>query len=223
VPSLPPFVHDFPYPNDVFRIARRRHTDFFPHICSFPSIWSSGFSPPHCCQCFLGPASLVLSVNLPPSAPPRFGVSSSSRVAVVAGNRRRQNRRASLGKTHHLPVCRPASCQFSSPAIRPCLVTPARCALRTRVLPQASSRHPIAGDALAVLASSFRPVTADHHAPDARRERRPVRHARHTWDPRGKTTGNHKLKLKNNDIERKMGSLKRFELLLSPTLHMYFF
>ena len=36
------------------------------------------------------------------------------------------NRRASLGKTHHLPIFRPASCQFSSPDIRPRLVTPAR-------------------------------------------------------------------------------------------------
>ena len=86
----------------------------------------SGFSPPRCYQRFIGPESLGLSVNLPPSVPARFGVASSSRFAVVAGNRRRPNRRASLGKTHHLPVCRPASCQVSAPDIRPCLVTPAR-------------------------------------------------------------------------------------------------
>jgi hypothetical protein len=92
----------------------------------FPSSWSSGFSPPRCYQRFIGPESLVLSVNLPPSAPPRFGVSSSSRFAVVAGNRRRQDRRASLGKTHHLPISRPASCQVSAPDIRPRLVTSAR-------------------------------------------------------------------------------------------------
>jgi hypothetical protein len=37
-----------------------------------------------------------------------------------------QNRRASLGKTHHLPISRPASCQVSSPDIRSRLITPAR-------------------------------------------------------------------------------------------------
>ena len=69
-----------------FRIARRRHTDLFFSVCCSPSIWSSGFSHPRCYQRFLSPESLVLPVNLPPSAPPRFGVSSSSRFAVVAGN-----------------------------------------------------------------------------------------------------------------------------------------
>lgn len=58
---------------------------------------------------FLGPESSVLPVNLPPSAPPRFGVSSSSRLTVVAGNLQRQDRRASLGKTPHRPRSRPAS------------------------------------------------------------------------------------------------------------------
>ncbi len=51
-------------------------------------------------------------------------------VESVCGRRwqhqQRPNRRASLGKTHHLPVCRPASCQVSAPDIRPCLVTSAR-------------------------------------------------------------------------------------------------
>ena len=65
-------------------------------------------------------------MNLPPSVPPRFGVSSSSRFAVVAGTWRRLNRRASLGKTHHLPISRPASCQVSAPDIRPRLITSAR-------------------------------------------------------------------------------------------------
>ena len=74
----------------------------------------------------IGPASSVLPVNLPPSAPPRFGVSSSSRFAVVSGNLQQQDRRASLGKTHHLPISRPASCQVSAPDIRPRLVTSAR-------------------------------------------------------------------------------------------------
>ena len=38
----------------------------------------------------------------------------------------RQDRRASLGKTHHLPISRPASCQVGSPDIRLRLVTSAR-------------------------------------------------------------------------------------------------
>ena len=38
----------------------------------------------------------------------------------------RQDRRASLGKTHHLPISRPASCRFGSPDIRSRLITPAR-------------------------------------------------------------------------------------------------
>ena len=81
-----PFVHDFPYPNDASGIARRRHTDFFFQYVESPSVWSSGFYPPRCYQHFIGPESLVLPVNLPPSVPPRFGVSSSSRFAVVSGN-----------------------------------------------------------------------------------------------------------------------------------------
>ena len=102
----------------------------------------------------------------------------------------RQDRRASLGKTHHLPVYRPASCRFGSPDIRSRSIMPARPPHQHHiagslfatytVLPHASSRHAISGHALALLASSFRPVTADHNVPDARLERRPVRHARHT-------------------------------------------
>ena len=45
------------------------------------------------------------------------------------------------------------------------------------------SDTPLSGNALALLASSFRPVTADHYVPDSRLERQPVRHARHTLKP----------------------------------------
>jgi len=56
-----------------------------------------------------------------------------------------------------------------------------RCSLRTQVLPHASSRHPISGNALALLALPFRPVTADVLLlPTTWPEARPVRHARHT-------------------------------------------
>jgi len=84
--SLLPFVHGFPYPDDASGIARQRHTDFFFPYVESPSVWSSGFYPPRCYQRFIGPAFSVLPVNLPPSAPSRFGVSSSSRFAVVSGN-----------------------------------------------------------------------------------------------------------------------------------------
>jgi len=118
VPSLPPFVHGFPSLIDAIERARSGEIVFLFLIVR---VFSSTLLPG-----FLGPESLVLSVNLPPSVPSRFGVSSSSQFAIVAGNRRRQNRRASLGKTHHLPISRPASCQVSAPDIRPRLVTSAR-------------------------------------------------------------------------------------------------
>jgi hypothetical protein len=44
-----------------------------------------GFTP-YAVTRLYGPESSVVPVNLPPSAPPRFGVSSSSRFAVVSGN-----------------------------------------------------------------------------------------------------------------------------------------
>ncbi len=75
---------------------------------------------------FIGPESSVLPVDLPPSVPPRFGFASSSQFSIVYGNLQRQSSRASLGKTHHLPLSRPASCQFGSPDIRSRLVTSAR-------------------------------------------------------------------------------------------------
>ncbi len=136
-----------------------------------PSSGSSGFSPPHCYQRFIGPESLVLSVNLPPSAPPRFGVASSIWFSAVAGNLRRQSRRASLGKTHHLPISRPASCRFGSPDIRSRLVTSTRPPPQHHIAGSLFATYTgsascflqtsISGHALALLASSFRPVTAD--------------------------------------------------------------
>jgi len=56
----------------------------------------------------------------------------------------RQGRRASLGKTHHLPICRPASCQVGSPDIRPRLVTSAR----------PPSQHHLAGSLFATYTGS---------------------------------------------------------------------
>ena len=81
VRSLPPLVHGFPYPDDASRIARRRHTVssmFIPYSLVF-RVFSSTLLPG-----FIGPESSVPPVNLPPSAPLRFGVSSSIRFAVVS-------------------------------------------------------------------------------------------------------------------------------------------
>ena len=102
----------------------------------------------------------------------------------------RQDRRASLGKTHHLPISRPASCQVGSPDIRPRLVTSAR----------PPSQHHLAGSLFATYTGSascflqtsrFRQCpclvgvvlpsgNGGPKCPRLRLERRPVRHARYT-------------------------------------------
>ena len=112
---------------------------------------SSGFSPPHCYQ-----ASQALSPQyypwichpLPPS---RSGITVTG--SVFYGLFRPQGRRTSRGKTHSLPVCRPASVHggyhsrisgLAQPRLLAPLRTPierVRCSLRTRVLPHASSGH----------------------------------------------------------------------------------
>ena len=108
-------------------------------------------------------------MDLPPSAPNRFRFSCSVRVYSTYGNLQYHDSRASLGKAYRLPTSRPAPHRFNSPDIRLCLSCPlsllpnaiwlVRCPLRTRVLPHASSRHPITGSALALLVLLFRPVT----------------------------------------------------------------
>jgi len=76
---------------------------------------------------FIGPESSVLPVNLPPSAPsPVSGIALAVRFYGIHGNSRSQHRRVSLGKTHYLPISRPASHRFDSPDIGPRLVTAAR-------------------------------------------------------------------------------------------------
>ena len=57
---------------------------------------------------------------------PRFGFAYSVRFYDTFGNNRYQHRKASLGKTHYLPICRPTSLRFGSPDIRPRSHTPAR-------------------------------------------------------------------------------------------------
>jgi len=187
--SLPPLVHGFPDPADASGIARRWHTAF-SSACSSPSAWSSGFSPPRCCQRLIGPASSVLPVDLPPSATSPLWDHLVGSVLCCLWQHQQQGRRASLGKTHHLTICRPASCQVGSPDIRPCLVTSAR----------PPSQHHIAGSLFATYTTSascflqtsrFRLCpclvgvvlpsgNGGPLCPRSRLERRPVRHARHT-------------------------------------------
>ena len=125
VQSLPPFVHDFPYPDDASGIARRRHTDFFFSMlipfCLVFRVLSSTLLPALHRPCLFGTPRE--SATLCPSSLRDLLVDS---VCCRLWQHRRQGRRASLGKTHHLPICRPASCRFGSPDIRSCSITPAR-------------------------------------------------------------------------------------------------
>jgi len=137
----------------------------------FPSSWSSGFSPPLCYQ-----ASSALSHQYSPwichpLTPYRFRVSLSARFYGAFDSSRRQVRRASLGKTHPLPVFRPASHRFGSPDIRPRLAT-------TACPPP--QRH-IAGSLSATYTGSASCFLQTAHLEGQR-----VRHARRTWSPTGK-------------------------------------
>ena len=129
---------------------------------------SSGFSPPRGY-----PASQALSPQYypwlcQPLPPSRSGIAVTG--SVFYGLFRPQGRRTSRGKTHSLSVSRPTSVHGGDSnriwgLALPRLLAPLRtpiwlvyCSLRTRVLPQASFRHPISGHALAVLAFPFRPI-----------------------------------------------------------------
>ncbi len=118
VQSLPPLVHGFPYLNDALKIVRPGRS--IPPLL-IVRVLSSTLLPG-----FIGPESSVLPVNLPPSVTSSLRGLLVDSLLCVYGNLRQQDRRASLGKTHHLPVSRPASCQFGPPDIRPRSITPAR-------------------------------------------------------------------------------------------------
>jgi len=175
------------YPSDATGIARRRCTE----PSTLPALaWSSGFYPPRCYQRFTGPESSVLpreSATLCPSSLRDLLVES---VLCRLRQHLSQYRRASLGKTHHLPISRPASCQIGSPDIRSRLITSARPPLQ----------HHIAGSLFATYTGSASCFLQTHHfwicpclvgvvlpsgnggpsCPRLRLEPRPVRHARHT-------------------------------------------
>jgi hypothetical protein len=87
---------------------------------------SSGFYPPLCYQASSALSHQYYSWICHPLHPRRFGVSLSVRFYDILGNLKHQCRRASLGKTHHLPISRPASHRLDSPDIRPRLATTAR-------------------------------------------------------------------------------------------------
>jgi hypothetical protein len=90
---------------------------------------SSGFYPLPTCRDYQASSALshqYYSWICHPLHPRRFGVSLSVRFYDALGNLRHQCRRASLGKTHHLPISRPASHRFDSPDTRPRLATTAR-------------------------------------------------------------------------------------------------
>lgn len=144
-------------------------TFFFRMFVPFCLVFK--FYPPRCYQRFVGLESSVLPVNLPPSVPPRFGVSSSIRFSVVYGNtndktgglsRVRRTTSPYSVRLHVGSVLRISGLALSRLLdLIPNTIQPVRCSLRTQVLPHASFRHAISGYALALLASSFRPVTAD--------------------------------------------------------------
>ena len=189
VRSRLPFVHGFPCSGDASRTARRRHAAFVsacvPPFCRVFRVFSSTLLPALLWPCFFG--TTRESATLCPSLLRGLLVRS---VCCRLWQLQRQDRRASLGKTHLLPVSRPASCRFSTPDIRPRLVTPAR------PLPQ----HHIADSLFATYTGSascflqtirFRvcPCLVGVVLPSGnggpicsrlRLERRPVRHARHT-------------------------------------------
>jgi len=154
---------------------------------------SSGFYPPHCYQASLVPRVISTPRRIClPLTPPRFGFSCSAWFYSVDRSPQRQVRRVSLGKTHHLPISRPASHRFDSSGYQVLLChacstfspTPySRFAVRyvhgfCLMLP---SDPPFLVDALALLALLFRPVTASgFFSSILSLEDRRMRHARHT-------------------------------------------
>ena len=150
--SQSPFVHGFPYPDDASGIARRRHTDLFLSMlipfCLVFRVLSSTLLPALHRPCILG--TTRESATLCPFS--LWGLLVES-VYCRLWQHQRQDRRASLGKTHHLPVSRPASCRFGSPDIRSRSITPAR----------PPHQHHIAGSLFATYTGSASCFLQTHH------------------------------------------------------------
>jgi hypothetical protein len=110
-PSL--LVHGFPCLNDAEETSRFLN-------------WSSGFSPPLRYRASSVPIYQYYPWICHPLTPNRFRVSLSVRFSGLSRSIRGQVRRASLGKTQHLPISRPTSLRFGPPDIRSRSLTPAR-------------------------------------------------------------------------------------------------
>ena len=120
---------------------------------------------------FTGPESSVVSADPPPSDPyPLWDLLSRVRFSNVYCSFQRQVRRASLGKTHCLPISRPTSLRFGPPDIRSRSLTPARPPPRCHIVGSLFATHMGSVScflrtahywkpALALLALPFRPVT----------------------------------------------------------------
>jgi len=107
----------------VRRVLCQRHSSYST------SSWSSGFYPLPTCRDYQASRPRVISTtreSVTLCTQLRFRDRLRGSVYEIPGNSRSQHRRASLGKTHCLPVCRPTSQWFGSPDIRSCSATPAR-------------------------------------------------------------------------------------------------
>jgi hypothetical protein len=103
-PSLSPLVHDFPCPDGAIGTPR-------PGGFRGESVGPEWMGVDRRKRRVLPPGLLSPALPGRQGFLLRFGVSSSARFSTACGNARRQSRRASLGKTRHLPVSRPASPQ----------------------------------------------------------------------------------------------------------------
>ena len=109
MPSLPPFVHDFPYQDNAVLIVRPGKIEIpivlIVRVIILRTVTSTSSAP----------SLSVLPVNLPPSVPTCLGVTVSTLVYCRHQQRSTTGQVGlSLGKTQHLPIFRPASCQFDT-------------------------------------------------------------------------------------------------------------
>ena len=112
MPSLPPFVHDFPYQDNAISIARPGKIEIpivlVVRVLILRTVTSTSTAL----------SLLVLPVNLPPSVTTYFRdyrrqvgfLLSSATIDNRTGRASLGNR--SAGRTYHLPIFRPPTCQF---------------------------------------------------------------------------------------------------------------
>ncbi len=160
-------------------------SSLLPLVCVFPqsndatelpplSAESSGFSPPHCYQASLALSPQYYTQICRPLSLPRLG-SLPTRLSFMPPPETIGDRTGELPRVrpHRLPISRPTSPRFGSPDIRTRSGTPARPPPRSHPVGSLSATYmgsascflqtPVSGCALALLALSFRPVTADSY------------------------------------------------------------